>query len=241
MGYIYYLITATILAITLFYINHIITSYNQVKLRSLYHVDKVLSLHTTENAILDLWYIKKSVTSLVTLFDIQELASQLLLKIYNISVDKNLLVMSDNLSDKLINVHQIYDLRSTIGINIEIAVVDDDDLRKKVIIKTLDDDIDIGFLNGVINNDLYSLTKTYVPKILESRWQKILSGGFDGYIPNDNKSFIYIKNDIDLEKLNIKSLPTKFGQRINLLCSDLDFNSLLERLVNIKKNITSLQ
>jgi hypothetical protein len=224
MGY-YWVITFLIAAIVCFYLYYIITKY-----RALHHIDPngTLNLQSTDNQLLDSWYEKYAVTNSIN-FDLQDIACKLLHRLFNITVDKNLLVIGDGITNKLLPNEnlgpndKVFDLRSFIGINLQIVLIHDKFLRKKLILRNHPD---IVFLNGLINNNLDTLALGYIQKILKLRWEKILETG-NPNILNNGDSFLLLKvNDIP----NVTSFKTHHGERINLLCSDIIFGELIKRL-----------
>lgn len=234
------MITFLIAIIALVYIYLVITKYN-----SLSRIDprEELHLENCTNELLEDWYKKNVGVGLVGNFDLQDLASKILENVYGENkINKDLLVIGNDISNEIEQRQEkgqglnqgdtIFDLRSKIGVNLEIGVIKDDSLRKSLILKNSPD---IVFLNGIINNNLDILAKNYISQILDFRWKKILELN----IPtnNDSGSFLYLKTN---EMKNVKSLKTPRGERINLLCSDIKFKSLLERLKDSYKGSAML-
>lgn len=220
----YWIITFLIAAVVCYYVYYIITKHRSLNIHQLDPNGK-LDLQSTSNQLLDSWYEQYAVTNSIN-FDLQDIACKLLERLFKITVDKNLLVIGDgNLlaEENLSHNDKVFDLRSFIGINLQIVVVHDKHLRKKLILRNQPD---IVFLNGLINNNLDTLALGYIQKVLKFRWEKILETG-NPNILNNGDSFLFLKvNDIP----GVASFTTPHGERINLLCSDIVFNELIKRL-----------
>lgn len=125
---------------------------------------------------------------------------------------------------------KLYNLRDKIGLDIDILVVDKVNYDKY---ESYNDLASIRYLNSIIERDLHNIASEYVNKILTHRW-KLLNklSIIDRNINSHGSSYLYLKRDVP----KIISKKTKKGfYRINLLCSEYDFDMLYKKLVNFSK------
>jgi hypothetical protein len=197
---------------------------------------KILSLETEDNPIISKWY-EMHITHILD-FNVDEnaIASRFIKRIYNVDVAPNLLVIGPNISGsyaeltgraistKVTNDHDsVIDLRPYIGSPCEIAIIRDDALRKRL--TTIYKNYDLTALNDIMNNNLDILSSEYVNKVLESRWHDIASINDDCVI-NNSGSYLYLR---ECPVSNVLAAQTKYGYRINLLCTDSDWEQFMSR------------
>jgi len=197
----------------------------------------ILSLHTTDNHLLANWfkrYIKPSFT-----FDSNEYenASNLLKRLYDIEVNPDILVIGQDLVTQYkslsakqlhresmdITFDNIYEMRSAIGVNIDIGIIHNSNLRTTL---RRNNTIDFTEINSIMEKELDVIARDYLKQVLKYRWEKILQLE-DNNIINANISphptgvydtFLYLR---ECNIPNIETTTTPIGIRINLLCDDL--------------------
>lgn len=164
----------------------------------------------------------------------KKIAAMFLEKHYDIIVSPRYIVYGINLPyhyKKITgkNISILYDMRSVLGINGEITVVKNKKQRDSF---PEDETIDFAIVKDLMDKDLDKKIKDYLYKKLAERWMRLTSLNNPNII-NNKGSFLYCKdsdihNIIGETQLNI----TKY----NLLCSDLEFESLITRLSQVVKN-----
>ena len=117
-------------------------------------------------------------------------------------------------------------MRTLIGFPAELAVVDDSDvayrMRKKF------QDLDLKDLTYIMAIDPELTVTNYLKQILDSRWETIRALN-DPKIVNSNGTYLYYKTDTEYIFGNVKGTLTPEGLRLNLLCSSLQFKTLISR------------
>ena len=201
---------------------------------------ELLSLNTTDNSLLSNWYKRYAKPSFTFFIDEYLTASTLLKRLYNIEIDPNNLVIGENLSSQYYNItHQhllpfssdtsysshlnyLFDIRSSIGLNYDIAIIHNPRLLSLL---RRSNTIDLSETISIIDNELDIIAKNYLSQILKYRWDKINSIS-DINILNTSGSFLYLRH---CNIPNIETVSTSLGFRINLLCSDLEFETFINR------------
>lgn len=139
-------------------------------------------------------------------------------------------------SDISIDNDCIFDLRSTVAKVGEIAIIHSSRLRN---ILRKNNNYDPTELDAIINSDLDLMAHDSLKEILNFRWEQIIklndpnllnigtNRGSYAYlrIPNNN-----ISDDITTDIMDgVTAAITSHGARINLLCSNLEFEELMKR------------
>jgi len=221
------LITFIVALIAIFYIWYI-----TLDLRSIPD-DKILSLETDENKLLQQWFQNNITPSIIPNLDANEVAAKFLRRMFNIEVDSNLLVLGTNitipLNHKLSSQYQpgsdiIFDLRSMVGVTGNIMVIHDPNLRSQL---RRNNNYDPSLLDTMMDKGADLVAREYIVKVLEYRWNKLLELN-DPNILNNKGSYLYLR---DCQIPNVTTFTAKYGNktRINLLCTDLEFETLLKR------------
>lgn len=129
----------------------------------------------------------------------------------------------------------IFDLRSTCGKPGEIAIIHNSRIRKLL---QNNNNLDMSELNLIINSDLDIMANDYLKQILKFRWDKIKELNVPNLLNNEG-SYAYIQTndniintDLDGSIIildNVLAKITTQGARINLLCSNYEFETLIKR------------
>ena len=195
-----------------------------------------LHLEGEENNIISNWYKLYSTAPLDMTLDDINIAVKYLAKVHNLNIFESEMVVGNDLDiqyyektgKKLSLIYRddldcIFDLRTELGKNIEIAVIRDTKIRKKLY---RDNTLHISEINRILDSDIAITAKRYMKSILDERWDKIKKVNSDGVV-NTYGSYLYLKSDFIYGDIITAESP--YGKRINLLCSDLDFEIFLNR------------
>lgn len=227
----YYLIIMIIVAmLAIAYAWYISRNFNSIP------NDKILLLDTDDDHILSSWYEYNIKQMLSVNVDDNELASRVLHRIYNIEISPDLLIIGSDISLQYLRIKKsnisnkyspdvdcIFNLRDSIGKNLEIAIIRDSKIRN--IIKRVTNTGDITDLYSIVDSGLDIIARDYLKNVLKYRWEKITELN-DSNVLNTEGSFLYLKDSIIS---NVQTATTPYGNRINLLCKNLDFDTLLKR------------
>lgn len=202
---------------------------------NLYYIsdDTILVLSGDEHKALDNWYKQNIIPTLS--FDLNEnvVAMKFLSSIFNADFDSKLLVIGEGLREKYRQIvkrdisNEIGDndclisIRDIIGINGEIAIIHNDRLREIMRSKLY---YDPKMLSDILENKYEKLLQDYMQRLLKYRWDKIKELHDDNVI-NNSGSYLYLKD------VNIDNVESNNG-RINLLCTDAEFENLIIRWKN---------
>jgi hypothetical protein len=182
-----------------------------------------------------------------------EIASKYLQRIYNIEIDPNLLVIGTDLNTQYYqlmgttlnilyssgnpNPHDdcIFDIRSSLGKPGEIAIIHDSKIRNTL---RRNNNFDFTDISLIINNELDIIAHDFISDLLRYRWEQI-SQLNDPDILNQSGSYLYLSTHEDISyglPINVLNgviaLMTQSGARINLLCSNYEFEALIKRWKN---------
>jgi hypothetical protein len=208
--------------------------------------DRILDLSTDEDRILDRWYsyhIKPSID-----FDpnVGDIAARFLERIYQIQVDPKLLVIGKDLDSEYFrltrrhlrksgklepNVDQIFDLRQIIGKSIQIAIIHDRRDRDKLNKYHFDDNSN---LKAIMDQELDLIARDYLNEVLKYRWEKILELN-DPHLMNLEGTYVYLRK---CQILNVQTKEENAVHRINLLCTDIEFETLIQRWRKSLNNVS---
>lgn len=227
----YYLIVTALAAIIA-----IIYIWYKTKYLNYIPDDVILEMDGTDAPLLSRFFESHLKPEIV--FDINEeqVASELLNKLYKEEIDAELLVVGEDvnimytiLTGEILDIKDFYDVRTSIGLNMGVAVVTDPVVRKQL--KQRVNVSCIPEVSELMKLELENITKDYLTQILEYRWNKLNELNHDNVI-NTEGSYVYLKEELDNVKMDEKY------KRVNLLCTDAEFETFLKRLTN-KESISS--
>jgi transposase-like protein len=180
-------------------------------------------------------------------YDYDDKKSRFMSKVLNTKISEKSLILADNFDGY--DVDELYNLRNYIGINGYIAVVENKEQHDLIESKVKFSNKKI--FDKVIDCDLLESLKKTISDTIEKRWQEVIKvGAYKLDILNKKKhsieevegkkvvkildnspkdSFVYIENELPSTILK----QTSEGQRINLLCSDKEFKTLIHRIENL--------
>lgn len=215
--------------------------------KDLHKSDEKLFLHTDENKLLSQYYIDNVKQSLDFVITSEEIATKFIKRIYNITVDPKNIIIGSNLDTqyyqitkrKLNNAYSKNEdsfirLRNLIGIDGEIAIIYDNNIKNRLY---ENNKYDLRNLNDIMESNLDHKIYEYLQKGLKTRWTQLMTLN-NPNILNYGDSYLYLKIEqdnteygtrIDLPE-NVVALNTSKGARINLLCDDREFELLKPRL-----------
>lgn len=191
---------------------------------------KVLSLETDENFLLSTWYRDNTKPTLTFDLDQYEIAARILHRVYSVDISPALLVLGNNLSSQyrtLVRGREtsddaFFNLRDSIGKSGEIAIVHDKSVRETLRNENTLDHFD---LHAIMEGELDILARDYLRAVLKFRWDKIKKLN-DPNVLNSEGSFLYLR---ECNLPDVQTQASSEGVRLNLLCSDIDFNTLIKR------------
>lgn len=230
----YFLIMLIVVAfLCILYVWYISKSINY------YPDDKILDLSTDEDKLLSKWYESNIQIIYEYGINIQELAAEYLNNVYDLKVDPTLIVIGNDLfsqyrtlTNKELSKDSIFDLRSSLGFPGEIAIIKNEKIRNMLI---KNNNYDIKTLYEIVKSGVAKNAHNTLKEILNHRWNKITETlGIEG-----SGSYLYLQNEniTDGEIFpGVISKNTEQGFRINLLCSDLEFNIFLKRAKTLSIN-----
>ena len=222
--------------------------------------DKPVPLDTDDDKVLIHWY-KMNIKHSYDIDSDDTIAAKYLQRIHNIDITSSLLVIGNDLDtqyskltrQRLQSVYTpdadcIFDLRSTLGKTGQIAIVHNNKIRESL---KRTNTFDITDLSLIINNELDIVARDYLRDVLNFRWEQLLQLN-DPNILNNEGSYLYLQSPDD--SINgfpvtvlggsVTAMTTSRGARINLLCSNYEFEALIERwklyLLRNPTNINSL-
>ena len=173
--------------------------------------------------------------------------TNLIHKFYEVARNDDIAIITSKYIPKSNN--YIFDLRSILGIPNEIAIINNSYIRQ---LMKKNNNANLTQLDEIMDSELASTSYNYLSSVLKYRWQKIKS--LNMQILNNEGSYLYLDTnafnqniinekqvrlygddgqfniDDDILYNNINGLRTNQGIRINLLCSDIDFEELINRL-----------
>lgn len=237
----YALVTLVIIAlISIAYVWYVTRGLNSIA------DDQPLSLDSDDDKLLIHWYKLYTKNSFDFNITDQQIAAKYLQRIHNIDINHNLIVAGNNLDaqyhkltgNHLLSVYTdnsdcIFDIRSVIGKNGEIAIIHNDKIRDSL---KMTNNLNLSDINDVIDSDIDTVARDFLQEILRGRWQQITDTN-NSSILNSEGSYLYMTLPDDILSPDTVTLPgniiaaiTPIGARINLLCTHLEFESLISRL-----------
>lgn len=240
----YFLIAAIIFAIVaVLYVWYITRGLNSID------DNAVLPLESDEDKLLKHWY--KANMQQVYDFNVNdvEIAAKYLQRIYNIEINPGLLVVGKNLISQYYalthsslsyeyrpNADCIFDLRSSLAKEVEVAIIHSDRVRHEL---QRHNSGDLTEVSLIMNSDLDGIAHEFISNVLKFRWEQI-DALHDPNVLNHEGSYLYYRSPEGtrpgttvtiLDKVNALVIP--FGPttraRVNLLCSNYEFEALIRR------------
>ena len=211
-----------------------------------YRTDAIkVDLSGSEDKLLSDWYSEqnKDVTDLPVVESSPEiLACTVLSRLYNVDVEPAVLALGNNLDveyQKLTGRHLVagetlFALRDTLGLSLDIAVVRSSKVRRALASSTCD----LTQLQSIIDNKLFEQAAPYLKKVLDHRWTKLLELE-DSRIINNSGSYVYVRGDSEHVLHNVIGHQSNDIVRLNLLCSEHEFDLLLKRWRRYMKQVQS--
>lgn len=238
----YYLLASILIAmIAVFYVWYASRSFRHIP------DDEPLLLHTDEDKLATMWY-EQNIKQIID-FNVNEIevATRYLKQIHELEVDPDFVVIGEDLQSRYHRITGkylelkydavkdcIFDIRSSIGKKGEIAII----YNKKLALQMRQyHTLDIAELNAIISQGFDILVRDFFRKILDSRWEKLRELN-DPNLTNSHGSYAYVKMKVDIPldtvtlygNVTAVVLPQNRSiARINLLCKDLEFETLLKR------------
>lgn len=185
---------------------------------------EILDLSDSKDELVLPWITKKEISN----SEMEELLLKALkIDTTNVVYGHNLRSLYNKLTGKVLRTNKTwFDLRTLTSFPAELAVVDDSNvafsMRKKF------KDLDLKDLTYIMAVDPELTVTNYLKQILDSRWETI-RGLNDTKVINNNGTYLYYKTDTDTIFGNVKGSLTSEGLRLNLLCSNLQFKTLISR------------
>jgi hypothetical protein len=201
-----------------------------------------------------------------------EIAAKYLRRIHKLEINPNLLIVGTNLEEqytkitgdklepkysfeieksksdteidpRIDKVDCIFDIRSTLGKNGEIAVIHNPRIRN-ILYRT--NNLNLSEVNSIIDNDMDLTARDHIGEVLKFRWEQIRQLNDHDIINTKSQqgSYLYLRvpNESTTEPSNqglnektitvlksVAAMSTPRGARINLLCSNYEFESLIKR------------
>ena len=198
--------------------------------------DQELKLHTEEDKMLGNWYQNLNKSPLNFGMDDREIATAFIERIYNRKVDYEHIIIGTNLekqyykiTGKEIEKENYIDVRSLIGKPWEFIIVPDRKVRAQIVVEI----VDLNELNDIMIAKAEQGAWEYITDLLDNRW-KMIDALNDEDVLNSSGSYLYLKTDSNedevIVKQNIRAKGTSKGARINLLCDNWEFETLMKRL-----------
>lgn len=217
-----------------------------------------LKLDTDENKLIGEWYKNNLSPTYDFTTTTYEIAAKFLKIIHKITTDPTLIVVGDDLNNQYYNLTKIhlineptkvdeyvrlneptkvnesnlssdciFHIRDVFGIPGEIAIIYDEDIRKQL--RSQNDNYDLLKLNNIMTMDPEGFISSYLQNVLNARWKQLLELN-NPNISNNSGSYLCIDEaDTNLPE-NIIATRSNSSAKINLLCTNLEFEALIKRL-----------
>lgn len=237
----YFLIGAIIIAVlAVLYVWYVTRGKNSIP------DDATILLDTEDDKLLHHWYDNNIQPDYDFNVDDVEIAVKYLLRVHEIEVDPSLIVVGSNLAAKYVYLVQeslptnysagsdcLFDIRSHLGINGEIAIIHNPKIRANL---QRDCTGDLTTIRLIMNNEMDIIARDFLRETLRLRWEQILALN-DPSVVNREGSYLYVRTPEDTANLaqpviilnKVRALKTPQGARINLLCTNLEFETLMAR------------
>ena len=234
----YFLVASIIISlIAIIYVWYITRGLNSIP------DDESVPLHTDEDKLLIHWYKLNTVHSFDFIDDI-DVAIKYLKRIHDIETNRDSIVIGTNLEYQYFtithrelrnkyspNVDCIFDIRSTLAKTGEIAIIHNPKIAATM---RRNNTFDFNELNSIMESNLDIIARDYMQEILKARWEQILElNDSQILLHNTEGSYLYLRIPSSEDTVNIlggvTAKMTPLGARINLLCSNYEFESLISR------------
>lgn len=188
-----------------------------------YHDDDViLDMSSDDNNLFSTNKIENE-----SLIDNRVVAADFINKLWKLKVDYTKIAVAEDMSDRYYEVSGkllkgVVIIRDIIGLPGEIAIIHNSKIRKAL----HDKNFNMSTIKKMIDDDVLINLSVQFEKVLKYRWEKIENLSDIKKI-NKYGSYLYVK-DFDFE--NIKAHTKKNCSRINLLCSNYEFNNFISRI-----------
>jgi hypothetical protein len=179
--------------------------------RNLLPENEIIDLSTSENALMKDWLQYYQKPSYDWQLSSQEVGARFLRTVLNKEVDSDKVVLDTNVSS--FQALETYDLRSLIGIPGQIAILDSP-------VKHSANGFD---LHEMLESDLVEPAKEFITAVLEQRWQLLRENFPHTLIDNGLNSYAHFT------EWHVPNVKLAEDNRMNLLCTDLEFNNMLLR------------
>lgn len=200
-----------------------------------------LALDTDEDKILEQWFRENKKQSFDINITNEQIVTKLIKKLYNFDVDIDIIIIGTYLDKEYYNITGkqistkfsekedcILYLRSITGINYQVLIINSyNTLLCKLSNLSKQNDINLFFLNDIIESNLEKTAYDHLRKVLNVRWERILKTN-DTLQRTSDDSFLYLKSNHNIPNLITSS--TEKGERVNLLCNNTEFEALIYRL-----------
>lgn len=185
---------------------------------------ELLDLSSEEDLLVLPWINKIELTG----SDMEErLLKALHIESNNIVFGKDLKTTYQKLTGNILrNNRSWFDLRLLTGFPGELAIIENDRIALQM--RAMNSNMDLKNLTYIVAVDPELTVTNHIKQILDSRWETIISLN-DPNVLNNSGTYLYYKSDTDTVFNNVQGLTTDKGLRINLLCSNLQFNTLIAR------------
>ena len=220
-----------------------------------------LVLNTDDDKILKQWFEENKKPSFDLDFTNESIVIKLIKKLYNFDVNSDRIIIGStavktlgltNLEKEYYNITGnkiqtkfsekedcILYLRSVIGVNYEVCIINSSNKVFKKLSK-LQNDIDLYFLNDIIESNLEKKAYDHLRKVINIRWDMILKTNNKNILERDsNDSFLFLKHNHNIP--NLIGCHEPKGDRINLLCDNLEFEALIHRLNSVESLAKELE
>lgn len=196
-----------------------------------------LDLSTDDNTLFGKWLLDNIKPSLIIDLDDFATAADFIQRNFQEEIDPSSIVVGENLQSSYYKLtgkylalfneategDKIFHLRDIIGIEGEIAVISN---PKTVIALRQSNEFSMNKLHSLITVDGDKLCYNYLQNVLTSRW-KIINDLQSESVINTYGSYLYLKG---VTIPNVSTYENNKLHRINLLCTDLQFKTLIQRI-----------
>ena len=200
-----------------------------------------LILNDEDDKILSPWLSDNKKPSYNIDIGNEQIAKKFINRIYDYDIEDNSIVVGNDLNTEYFtltgkNLHNKYSekedcilyLRSLLGINYEISIINTSKKLRNDLRNT-QHDVNLHELDDIIESNLDKTGYDHLRKVLNFRWKKIIDINNDKILKRkDDDSYLYLEHGTEI--FNTKTKKCEHGLRINLLCDDVEFNSLVTRL-----------
>lgn len=205
-----------------------------------------LDLSTDDDKILQQWLEENRKQSFNINYANELIIVRLIKKLYNFDIDVDNIIIGTNLEQEYYNITEkkitakfsetedcILYLRSVLGINYEICIINSSNNLFNKLQKIQNNAIDLCSINDIIECNLEKTAYDHLRKVINTRWKMILETNNKNILErNSDDSFLYLKSGHNIYKLI--GHPTSKGDRINLLCNNYEFDALIHRLNSVE-------